>query len=187
MDRTIAIEVAIGAMQQNEQNRLRDQFAAIELYSAITLGTGMLIRTGAIVLVVVIIVVMFRKARRNEKLATAQADALRESELRFRRIFEESPLGIVLADPDSQRIVQANPAFCRMLGTESGTDHRQTHRGSDACRRPGDADRCHPTGDRSGRGRRGTLRHAIRCNRLGQRSPDATERVRPAGRGCCSP
>ncbi|HEY2617907.1 MAG TPA: PAS domain S-box protein [Acetobacteraceae bacterium] len=119
MDRTIAIEAAIGAMRQNEQNRLHDQFAATESYNAITLGTGMLIRTGAIVLVVGIIAVMFRKARRNEQLATAQADALRESELRFRRIFEESPLGIVLADPDSQRIVQANPAFCRMLGTES--------------------------------------------------------------------
>jgi PAS domain S-box-containing protein len=119
VDRTIAIEVAINAMQQNEQNRLRDQFAAIESYDVVTLGTGMLIRTGAIVLVVVIIVTMFRKARRNEKFAAMQADALRESELRFRRIFEESPLGIVLADPDSQRIVQANPAFCRMLGTES--------------------------------------------------------------------
>jgi PAS domain S-box-containing protein len=119
VDRTIAIEAAIGAAQRNEQNRLHDQFAATESYNAITLGTGMLIRTGAIVLVVGIIAVMFRKARRNEQLATAQADALGESELRFRRIFEESPLGIVLADPDSQRIVQANPAFCRMLGTES--------------------------------------------------------------------
>ncbi len=119
VDRTIAIEAASGAAQRNEQNRLHDQFAATESYNAITLGTGMLIRTGAIVLVVGIIAVMFRKARRNEQLATAQADALGESELRFRRIFEESPLGIVLADPDSQRIVQANPAFCRMLGTES--------------------------------------------------------------------
>ena len=70
-------------------------------------------------LVLVIIVVMIRKARRNEKLAAAQSGALRESELRFRRIFEESPLGILLAEPDSQRIVQANPAFCRMLGTDA--------------------------------------------------------------------
>ncbi len=94
----------------------------------------MLIRTGAIVLVVVIVAVMFRKARSNERSATVQADALRESEQRFRRVFEESPLGIVLAEPDSQRIVQANPAFCRMLGTGSGTDHRQPDRGTDACR-----------------------------------------------------
>jgi PAS domain S-box-containing protein len=99
-----------------EQNLLRDDLVTTESHNAIALGIGLLVRTGAISLVVIIIVVMIRKVRRNEKLTAAQTEALRESELRFRRIFEESPLGIVLAEPDSQRIVQANPAFCRMLG-----------------------------------------------------------------------
>jgi PAS domain S-box-containing protein len=117
--RTMAIEAAIDTMEVSEQDLLREHVATIESYSAITLGAGMLIRTGAIVLVVVIVAVMFRKARNNERSATVQADALRESEQRFRHVFEESPLGIVLAEPDSQRIVQANPAFCRMLGTDS--------------------------------------------------------------------
>ena len=89
-------------------------------------------------LVLVIIVVMIRKARRNEELAAAQTEALRDSELRFRRVFEESPLGIVLAEPDSQRIVQANPAFCRMLGTDAEQIVGSTIAGPDACRRPGD-------------------------------------------------
>ena len=114
--RTNAIGAAIDTMLAYEQNLLRDDLVTIELHNAIALGIGLLVRTGAISLVVIIIVVMIRKVRRNEKLTAAQSDALRESEQRFRRVFEESPLGIVLAEPDSQRIVQANPAFCRMLG-----------------------------------------------------------------------
>lgn len=45
-------------------------------------------------------------------------EAVRESEDRFRRIFEGSPFGITLAEGDDRRILQANPAFCRMLGYE---------------------------------------------------------------------
>ena len=42
--------------------------------------------------------------------------ALFESEYRFRRIFEGSPLGMTLSEGDDRRILQANPAFCQMLG-----------------------------------------------------------------------
>jgi two-component system, cell cycle sensor histidine kinase and response regulator CckA len=42
-------------------------------------------------------------------------EALRESEERFRTIFEESPLGIVITAP-SFAFEKANPAFCRMTG-----------------------------------------------------------------------
>jgi len=42
--------------------------------------------------------------------------ALRESEDRFRRIFEGSPFGITLSEGEHRRILQANPAFCQMLG-----------------------------------------------------------------------
>ncbi len=42
--------------------------------------------------------------------------ALRESETRFRRIFEGSPFGMTLSEGDDRRILQANPAFCQMLG-----------------------------------------------------------------------
>ena len=41
--------------------------------------------------------------------------ALRESEQRFRRVFEQSPLGKVTANPD-RTLREVNPAFCRMLG-----------------------------------------------------------------------
>ncbi len=41
--------------------------------------------------------------------------ALAESEARFKGIFEYSPLGMVLTDPDYM-IIEANPAFSRMMG-----------------------------------------------------------------------
>ena len=42
-------------------------------------------------------------------------DMLRESEERFRDVFENAPSGIYVAGPDG-RIAQANAAMCRMLG-----------------------------------------------------------------------
>jgi PAS domain S-box-containing protein len=46
--------------------------------------------------------------------------ALQVSEARFRRIFEDNPLGIVLVSSESQRILQVNGRFCAMSGyTES--------------------------------------------------------------------
>lgn len=45
----------------------------------------------------------------------ATEDALRESEQRFRMIYEHIPVGIVQTSPEC-RIQHANPAFCQMLG-----------------------------------------------------------------------
>jgi PAS domain S-box-containing protein len=42
--------------------------------------------------------------------------ALRDSEKRFRRIFEGSPFGMTLSEGEDRHILQANPAFCQMLG-----------------------------------------------------------------------
>jgi PAS domain S-box-containing protein len=44
----------------------------------------------------------------------AQAD--RESESRFKAIFQVSPLGILIADSQTRRFIYANPAICRLLG-----------------------------------------------------------------------
>ena len=44
-------------------------------------------------------------------------EALRESEARFRRVFQEGPLGMALVAPDNQMLV-VNETFCRMLGYE---------------------------------------------------------------------
>ena len=44
------------------------------------------------------------------------AASLRESEERFRKVFEETPVGMVFADIKTSRYTMANPAFRRMLG-----------------------------------------------------------------------
>jgi PAS domain S-box-containing protein len=49
-----------------------------------------------------------------EKLRTAEA-ALRESEERFRRVFEEGPLGLALVGRD-YRFLKVNSALCQMVG-----------------------------------------------------------------------
>jgi PAS domain S-box-containing protein len=107
------------AMLTSERRQLHDDLGTIESRDTTRLAIGMIVRTVAIVLVITAIVMMRSSVRKNEDLATAQSDALRESELRSRRIFEESPLGVLLANRDDQRIVEANPAFCRMLGYTS--------------------------------------------------------------------
>lgn len=62
---------------------------------------------------------------------------LRESEQRFRRIFESAPLGIVLMDK-RKRYLDANPAFYNMLGYE--TDVSDVSAPSDVLDHPDDAD-----------------------------------------------
>jgi diguanylate cyclase (GGDEF)-like protein/PAS domain S-box-containing protein len=44
------------------------------------------------------------------------AQQLAEREELFRAIFNQSPIGIELIDPDTLQFVEANPAACRMLG-----------------------------------------------------------------------
>ncbi len=42
--------------------------------------------------------------------------ALRESELRFRAVYERSPVGIALVDSRTGRFLQVNPKFCEIAG-----------------------------------------------------------------------
>jgi PAS domain S-box-containing protein len=42
--------------------------------------------------------------------------ALRESELRFRTVYERSPVGICLVDSRTGRYLQVNPKFCEIVG-----------------------------------------------------------------------
>jgi PAS domain S-box-containing protein len=58
------------------------------------------------------------------ELKKAQA-ALRESEERFRNIFEQAPMGVALLGTD-HKMSKANPAFCRMLGYSEAELSRMT-------------------------------------------------------------
>ena len=52
---------------------------------------------------------------RRRKFSFARTAALRESEERFRRVFEEGPLGFAFVGKDF-RILKVNSALCRLLG-----------------------------------------------------------------------
>jgi len=59
----------------------------------------------------------------NAQLAGTVSDrtgALRDSETRFHQVFHDSPIGLTIATAETQRIVAANPAFCRMFGYTEG-------------------------------------------------------------------
>jgi PAS domain S-box-containing protein len=51
----------------------------------------------------------------SETVRSAESK-LRESEDRFRQIFEKAPVGMAEVDPQSQRFVRVNAAFSRMMG-----------------------------------------------------------------------
>ncbi|HLY87924.1 MAG TPA: PAS domain S-box protein, partial [Acetobacteraceae bacterium] len=110
--RSTAIVAGVDTMASNEAIMLRAQLAAIKTRNMIMLGT---VGIGAISGVILLAIILGLLRRETQRLAAASTGALEESEQRFRRIFEESPLGIVLAQRDDLEVVQANPAFCRMI------------------------------------------------------------------------
>jgi len=50
------------------------------------------------------------------ELRKAEKEKLDDSESRYRSIFNGSPDGIIIADPETKRIIFANPAQCQILG-----------------------------------------------------------------------
>jgi PAS domain S-box-containing protein len=106
----------IDDLQENEKKLLDVQLVSVTSHNTLILETVVIGVAGSIVLIGVIFALMRRDLRRSEQLAAATSGALRKSEQLFRRIFDESPIGKVLVEPDGQHIVQASPAFCRMVG-----------------------------------------------------------------------
>src|SRR6202034_1097353 len=52
----------------------------------------------------------------ERRRAGVMAEEMRATDKRFRRIFDESPIGMALATADEFRFVRVNDAFARMLG-----------------------------------------------------------------------
>ncbi len=59
---------------------------------------------------------MAQSIEARERAQKAAEEALRESEERYRNLFEDSPAVMLLIDPDSGRIADANAAACRYYG-----------------------------------------------------------------------
>jgi PAS domain S-box-containing protein len=73
---------------------------------------------GVVVLQAVLIGALLILRRRAHRRAAALAEAqrvLQESEERFRRVFDEGPLGVALVGKD-HRFLKVNDALCRMVG-----------------------------------------------------------------------
>jgi signal transduction histidine kinase len=113
--RSDAIEAEINALLAEQRRTLDRPLKVIDSRNTVTLITVLIGTSAGIALVGIIFALMRRDLRNSERLAEMHSGALQQSEQRFRRIFEGSPLGILLGEPDG-RITQANPAFCRMLG-----------------------------------------------------------------------
>jgi PAS domain S-box-containing protein len=118
-DRTLAIVSAIDGTLDSERKLLSAHLAVINSRGTVVLGTVLLATLGSVALIGVIFLLMRRDVRQTEQLAEATSGAMQESELRFRSVFEESPVGKLLALSGNLRIVRANPSVCRMLGYEA--------------------------------------------------------------------
>ena len=93
-------------------------FSLMPPYRTLLVGGGLL----ALVALSTYLWLSHRTATRHAQELTQLAgslrrsqEALRQSEERFRRAFEEGPVGVILASPDS-RVLRANRALCQMLG-----------------------------------------------------------------------
>jgi PAS domain S-box-containing protein len=113
------IYAEIDGLIESEAGLLNKRIATIASHNLVLFATVAISAVSSVVLLGITFALMHRALRRSEMLAATHSGALQESEQRFRSMFDESPLGIVLAEPDSQRIVQANPAFCRMLSASA--------------------------------------------------------------------
>ncbi|HEX4171143.1 MAG TPA: PAS domain S-box protein, partial [Acetobacteraceae bacterium] len=113
--RSDAIVTAINSLLADQRGVLDQRLNVIASRNTVTFITVLIGTGGGIALVGLVFALMRRDLQSSLRLAEIRSGALQQSEQRFRRIFEGSPLGILLGEPDG-RISQANPAFCRMLG-----------------------------------------------------------------------
>lgn len=119
VDRSGAIASMLDEMATDEAAALQARLRTMRTRNSIMLGVVGFGATIGVILLIVIVVLLRRETRQTRLLAAANTFALQESEQRFRRIFEESPLGIVLVRPPDLEVIQANPAFCRMMGYQA--------------------------------------------------------------------
>ena len=91
-----------------------------EAYSGIrtlTWGMGVVMALG-LMLVYSAGYLVWRRDREQRERAALQAR--QAAEARFRVIFEQAPLGVVLLDPRTRRITEANPRFAEIVGRGVG-------------------------------------------------------------------
>lgn len=102
-------------------------FSAVGLLAAGLLGTLLLVITGRTLRIEAAVRERTRQLEHEVSERRLAEEALRDSERRFRNIFNTVPIGVVYTDLDG-RIMQANPGFSMLTGY--GSDellHMSTH------------------------------------------------------------
>ena len=92
----------------------REAYAGIR---TLTWGMGVVMALG-LMLVYSAGYLVWRRDREQRERAALQAR--QAAEARFRVIFEQAPLGVVLLDPRTRRITEANPRFAEIVGRDVG-------------------------------------------------------------------
>ena len=92
----------------------REAYAGIR---TLTWGMGVVMALG-LMLVYSAGYLVWRRDREQRERAALQAR--QAAEARFRVIFEQAPLGVVLLDPRTRRITEANPRFAEIVGRGVG-------------------------------------------------------------------
>jgi len=90
-------------------------FALIGLMCSALLGSLLLLVTGRTHRIETLVLARTAELKREAAERERGALALRESEQRFRNIFETAPIGVLFADLHG-RLQEANPYICRLLG-----------------------------------------------------------------------
>lgn len=82
--------------------------------------------SGTLLLAVLVVfsVNMRRRDEREKDRALASASALRETENRFRAVFEQAAVGVAQVETGSGHLVRANQKFCELLGHDTATLER---------------------------------------------------------------
>ncbi len=99
-----ALQQEIPSFQMEKKYKCKDG----KIISAIVTARGIFDEKGNYVENIAVITNITDRKKAEEKLI--------ESEARFRNIFEQSSLGMVLLDTNGQKLTQINQAFCQMLG-----------------------------------------------------------------------
>ncbi len=114
--RTDVLSNSIAPVLDNMRLSQDDRIAAVHQRTVMALLLFSFATITSVVVIAVMLYGMQGEARARSTELAGTGAALRDSEQRFRRMFEESPLGIVLAQAGSFCIIHANPVFCAVLG-----------------------------------------------------------------------
>ncbi|HEX3133844.1 MAG TPA: PAS domain S-box protein, partial [Planctomycetota bacterium] len=109
-----SISATIGDLLGHEEELLakrKEDTIASARATLVVLAAGVLVQ-------VALMLWIYRLLSSDNSRRQRAATVLGESELRYRRLFESASDGVLLVDAATARVMEANPAFTRMLGFE---------------------------------------------------------------------